>query len=124
MAATTSLPSVVDVRRRARQEEVGRMHAIVGIWSLDEDQREVQEHAVHHEMLPLLKTRPGFVSCYWMHDSQTGKGHATVVFDSEAHAADFKEVIESGASHAARAGAVGDILALVQVTAVAHASAS
>ncbi len=100
------------------------MHAIVGIWSLDENQREVQEHAVHDEMLPLLKARPGFVSCYWMHDSQTGKGHATVVFDSEEHAADFKEVIASGASHAARAGAVGDILALVQVTAVAHASTS
>ncbi len=97
------------------------MHAIVGIWSLDADQRETQEQAVHQEM-SLLQAQPGFVSCYWMTDPLTGKGHATVVFDSEARAAAFKEVIESGASHAAQAGAVGDILALVEVT--AHASAS
>lgn len=100
------------------------MHAIVGIWSLDEDQREAQEHAVHHEMFPMLQAQPGFVSCYWMHDPETGKGHATVVFDSEARAADFKEVIESGASHAARSGAVSDILALVEVTAAVHASSA
>lgn len=93
------------------------MHAIVGIWSLAELQREDQERGLIDHVIPGVKHRPGFVSGFWMRDPETGKGHSTVVFDTEQAAREFKTAIDANRQAQARMGIVNDTLVLVEVTA-------
>lgn len=99
------------------------MYAVVGIWTVVEDQREEAERELRDDVIPMINAHPGFVSGYWMGDRETGKGHSTVVFDSEARARQFKELLESQLRRAACQGATNDTLALVEVFGAAGAVA-
>ncbi len=96
------------------------MHALVGIWTMDETRREEQDHILNKKIVPLVRSQPGFVSGYWMHDPETGKSHAAIVFDSHSSAVRFRALVESRTQLAARALVTSDILATVEVVADAH----
>lgn len=98
------------------------MHAVVGIWTRDEQHRDEQNRLLHEEAVPLAKGHPGFVCGFWMHDPETGKGHTTTIFDSRESARDFKTLVESRSQRAAQVGVTSDILATVEVVADAHAA--
>jgi hypothetical protein len=91
------------------------LYAVVGIWTVVEDQRAEAERELREDVIPMIRAHPGFVSGYWMADPETGKWHSTVVFDSEARARQFSELIESQLRRAAYQGATSDILSLVEV---------
>jgi hypothetical protein len=93
------------------------MHAVVGIWTIDEARRDEQNRTIHEELVPLTKGQPGFVCGYWMHDPETGKAHTTIVFNSRESAGSFKALVESRSEQAAQAGVTGDIFAMVEVVA-------
>ncbi len=99
------------------------MHALVGIWTMDEALSDERDRLIHREMMPLAKAQPGFRSGYWMHDPETGKGHITMVFDSYESASRFRTLVESMTQQAALAGITSDILTTVEVVAEASASA-
>jgi hypothetical protein len=96
------------------------MHAVVGIWTMDQAQRDEQHRLLHEEIVPLVKSQPGFVSGYWMHDPETGKNHTAMIFDSRASAEGFKALLESRTQRAAQAGVTSDTLTTVEIIADAH----
>ncbi|MPZ00467.1 MAG: hypothetical protein GEU97_21305 [Actinophytocola sp.] len=96
------------------------MFAVIGIWTMDESQREQQDAGLITEVVPQVKQHPGFVSGYWMRDPETGKAHSTIVLDSEESARSFKELVHGSRQAQARVGITNDTLALVEVTAAAQ----
>ena len=96
------------------------MHAVVGIWTMDETQHDEQHRMLHEEIVPLVRNQPGFVSGYWMHDPETGKNHTAIIFDSRESAVGFKALVERGTRRAAQAGVTSDILMTVEIVADAH----
>jgi hypothetical protein len=96
------------------------MHAVVGIWTMDEARYDEQTHLLHNEIVPLVKSQPGFVSGYWMHDPETGKSHTAIIFHSREAASGFKTLVEEGTQRAAQAGVTSDFLTTVEVVADAH----
>lgn len=96
------------------------MHAVVGIWTMDEARRDEQRRLLAEEMVPLVRRQPGFVSGYWMDDPETGKSHTTIIFDTHAAANAFRALVDSRTQRAAQAGVTSDILTTVNVVADAH----
>lgn len=96
------------------------MHAVVGIWTTDETRRDEQNRTLNERIVPLVRSQPGFVSGYWMHDPETGKSHTAIIFDSHSSASRFKTLVASRTQLAAQDGVVNDILATVEVVADAH----
>jgi hypothetical protein len=96
------------------------MHAVVGIWTVDDGRRDEQNRALRQEVVPLTMAQHGFVCGYWMHDPETGKSHTTIVFDDEASAGAFKTFVEGRTRAAAQIGVTADILAMVEVIADSH----
>ncbi|MBO4254293.1 antibiotic biosynthesis monooxygenase [Streptomyces griseorubiginosus] len=98
------------------------MYAVVGVWSTDEGREEEQRRAFKDRIVPLTRSRRGFVTGYWMRDAETGKSHTAVVFADEESAGEFKRFVESRSQEAARAGMTADFCALVEVVAEATAT--
>jgi hypothetical protein len=96
------------------------MHAVVGIWTVDEARHDEQRRLLDEHVIPLVKTQPGFVSGYWMHDPETGKSHTTVIFTDRQAAGGFKALVERATKRAAQAGVTSDILTTVEVLADAQ----
>jgi hypothetical protein len=93
------------------------MHAVVGIWTVDETRTDEQRRLLHDHVIPLVEAQPGFVSGYWMHDAETGKSHTTVIFTDRRSAGGVKALVERGTRRAAQAGVTSDILTTVEVLA-------
>ncbi|MGH3516816.1 MAG: hypothetical protein ACRDQ7_05255 [Haloechinothrix sp.] len=100
------------------------MHAVVGIWTAAESQREEQDRGLREQILPLVKAFPGFVAGYWMRDQETGKGYTTIVLDSAESARRFKALVVGNARAQAEVGITNDVLATVRVLAHEHADAT
>ena len=105
-----------------RPPSVTGMHAVVGIWTLDESRREEQDRVLREEIVPRVARTPGFVSGYWTYDPESGRAHSLVVFDSEVAAAGFRAGVERASQAAARVGVTGDVSSTVDV--LAHATAA
>lgn len=97
------------------------MHAVVGIWTQAEDQRDEQALGLHNEVIPIVRAHPGFVAGYWMRDPETGKGHTMIVLDSEESATAFKALVTGRLQQAAQVGITNDLLAVTDVLAEARA---
>lgn len=96
------------------------MYAVVSVWTVAESQRDEQDHIINEQLVPLVRSQPGFVSGYWMRDPDTGKDHGLTIFDTHASASRFRELVESQTQQAAQDGVTNDILATVEVVADAH----
>jgi hypothetical protein len=97
------------------------MYAVVGIWNIDPSLREKQDQGRLHELvIPSTRHHPGFLVGYWMRDPQSGKGHSTIVLDSEQSAQAFKETVLGNSQNQARAGITTDSLTIVEILAQAH----
>jgi hypothetical protein len=94
------------------------MYAVVGVWNIDPSLREDQ--GLHELVIPSVRNHPGFVAGYWMRDPQSGKGHSTIVLDSEQSAQAFKETVLGNSQNQAKAGISTDSLAVVEILAQAH----
>jgi hypothetical protein len=99
------------------------VHAVVGIWTMDETRRDEQDRLLRDQIVPLAKGHPGFVCGYWMQDPETGKGHTTIVFADRESASKYKAMIQAGTRRAAQAGVISDILTIVEVVAEDQACA-
>ncbi len=100
------------------------MHALVGIWTMDDAFGNEQERLIHGALMPLARAQPGFRSGYWMHDPESGKGHTAMIFDSLESVSRFRTLVESRTRQAAQAGVTTDILTTVEVVAEASAASS
>ena len=96
------------------------MYAVVGIWNMDPAGREEQDRGLRDLIIPSVRRHPGFCAGYWMRDPETGKGHTTIVLDSESSARAFKDAVLGNARDQARAGITNDSLAVVELLAQAH----
>jgi hypothetical protein len=95
------------------------MHAVVGIWTLDEALREEQLRVLHEEVVPRTVGMPGFVCGHWTHDPETGKAHSMIIFSSSRAASNFKALVTTRSQAIARLGVTNDILSSVDVVASA-----
>jgi hypothetical protein len=91
------------------------MYAVVGIWNMDPSLRDEQDQGLHELIIPSVRNHPGFVAGYWMRDPHSGKGHSTIVLDSEQSAQAFKEAVLGNTQNQARAGITTDSLAVVEI---------
>jgi hypothetical protein len=96
------------------------MYAVVGIWNIDPAFRDTQDQGLHELVIPSVRNHPGFVAGYWMRDPHSGKGHTTIVLDSEQSAQAFKENVLGNSQNQAKAGITTDSLAVVEILAQAH----
>jgi hypothetical protein len=93
------------------------MYAVVGVWNMDPGRREEQDRGLRELIIPAVRSHPGFVAGYWMRDPETGKGHTTIVLDSEPSARAFKDAVLGNARDQAKAGITNDSLAVVELLA-------
>lgn len=96
------------------------MHAVLGIWSVDESRRADSERLLRDEVVPQARARPGFVAGYWMHDPETGRNHTTIVFADRDAALGYRALVERGTRRAAQAGLLSEVLTTVEIVADAH----
>jgi hypothetical protein len=82
---------------------------------MDPARRDEQDRGLHELIIPSVRNHPGFVAGYWMRDPHSGKGHTTIVLDSEQSAQAFKETVLGNAQNQAKAGITTDSLALVEI---------
>lgn len=97
------------------------MHALVGVWTAAEAQREEQYRGLHDRVVPDVTSHPGFVAGYWTRDPDSGKLHSMIVLESEASAEALKALVEGNAQQQARVGITVDLLAVTDVLADARA---
>ena len=96
------------------------MYAVVGIWNIDPTLRDKQDQGLHALVIPSVRNHPGFVVGYWMRDVDSGKGHTTIVLESEQSAQAFKENVLGNSQNQAKAGITADSLAVVEIIAEAQ----
>ena len=81
------------------------MYAVIGVWVADPAQAEQQDEGLRSEVVPLVRSLPGFVRGLWTDEDDSGRSHTNLVFDSEEHARDFVAFMRS--ERVARAEEVG-----------------
>jgi hypothetical protein len=96
------------------------MYALVGVWNLDPARHWGQDKRLQELIIPSIRSHPGFVAGYWMRDPESGKGHTTIVLDSEPSARAFKEIVLGNTQSQAKAGITNDSLAVVEMLAQAQ----
>jgi hypothetical protein len=64
--------------------------------------------------------RSGFVAGYWTRDPESGRTHATILFDDQAAAPAVKATLDSGRQRAATLGITNYYLILADVITEAH----
>ena len=96
------------------------MYAVIGRWSVDPSREDEQSRELHAVIVPMISGRPGFVAGYWSRDPETGRGHTTVVWETEESARDFKEMVDERRQLAATFGVTNDFLVVTDVLADAH----
>lgn len=65
------------------------MYAVIGVWTADPANATEQEEGLHSEVIPLVKSLPGFVKALWTGGDDSGRSHTNLIFETEAHARDF-----------------------------------
>jgi hypothetical protein len=85
---------------------------------MDPGRREEQDCSLHELIIPTVRSHPGFRVGYWMRDPESGKGHTTIVLDSEQAARAFNYAVLDNARNQARAGITNNSHAVVEL--VAH----
>ncbi len=95
------------------------MYAVVGVWTMDDNHRDEQDRGLLTQVIPSVRTYPGFVRGYWMRDPETGKAHTTIVLDDAETAQAFKRLVQSNRQAHAQVGITNDTLTVVEVTATA-----
>lgn len=92
--------------------------ALVGRWYADP--AAAADRELREIVLPALRGRPGLVAGYWTRDPESGRTHATIVFDSEAAARAFKSTLDTLRRPAAALGVAEDYLLVTGVVAEAY----
>lgn len=95
-------------------------YAIVGRWYADPHLSAGQDRELHDIIVPMVTQRPGFLAGYWTRDPESGRTHATILFDNQATAQEFKAALDAGRQHAATLGITNDYLIVADVLAEAH----
>jgi hypothetical protein len=95
-------------------------YAIVGRWYADPHRTADQDRELDNAIVPMLRGRPGFVAGYWTRDLESGRTHATILFDDEGAARDCKAALDAGRQHAATVGITNDYLIVAEVFPEAH----
>lgn len=93
------------------------MFAVISRWTSDPARTDELDRELREAIVPGVCARPGFVSGCWSRDRETGRAHATVVWDSEEGAVGFKAAVEANRQHAARQGLVNEFLIIGEVVA-------
>jgi hypothetical protein len=61
------------------------MHAALVKLTIDADQAPAAANALTHDLLPTIRSAPGFVAGYWL-EAADGQGFSFVVFETEEQA--------------------------------------
>ena len=96
------------------------MYAVIGRWNMDPSRDDDQSPELRDVIAPMVTASPGFVAGYWSRDPETGRGHTTVVWETEESARDFKEMVDERRQLAATFGVTNDFLVVTDVLADAH----
>ena len=62
------------------------MYAVIGRVEIDASRRDEAQKNLQEEVIPRVKSAPGFVRGLWLLSSDGTKGRGVVVFDTEEHA--------------------------------------
>jgi hypothetical protein len=87
---------------------------------MDPARREELDRGLTELIIPSIRSHPGFLAGYWMRDPESGKGHTTIVLETEPSARAFKDAVLGNAQNQARAGITNDSLAVVELLAEAQ----
>ena len=96
------------------------MYAVIGRWNMDPSREADQSRELRDVIVPLVMARPGLVAGCWSRDPETGRGHSTIVWETEESARDFKELIDESRQRAAAFGVTNDFLVVTDVLAEVH----
>jgi hypothetical protein len=67
------------------------MHGLLVAVKIDPERGDAATAMLTEQVVPALKSAPGFVAGYWMHDDSASMGYSIVVFDSEQAANDARD---------------------------------
>lgn len=95
-------------------------YAIVGRWYADPTRAIDQDQELCDVIVPMVEGRPGLVAGYWTRDPESGRTHATILFDDQAAARAFKATLDAGRQRAATLGVINDYLIIADVITEAH----
>ena len=91
------------------------MYAVVGKWQMDPAQRVEQDQALNDQIVPMVKQAPGFVSASWGRTADGVESVSFVVFEDEASAKAFAEVVASDPEHRELAGVEPGWLTTIEI---------
>lgn len=96
------------------------MYAVVGTWRMDPAQQEMQDRALHEQIVPMVKQTPGFVRAYWGRALNEAESVSFVVFDGRAAAEAFAANVDDDPEDRCQFGVEpSGRLAIFEVTATA-----
>jgi hypothetical protein len=97
------------------------MYATVGIFSMDPSRSVEHRQALHDRIIPMVRQQPAFVSGYWNLEAGSARSYAYLVWQSEADARRFTELLRQQAEAQARSGVTLDSITVVELIASAQA---
>ena len=62
------------------------MHAALVTLTVDPAQAPAAANALTNDLLPMIRSGPGFVAGYWLEPAEGGKGFSIVLFETEEQA--------------------------------------
>lgn len=92
------------------------MHAVVGVWEMDPELRELQDEGLTRIVAGVAEL-PGLVKGYWSDSSQPNRSHTFIVFEDLESAESFAADVRSNLENQTRAGVRNVSLDLVTVRA-------
>jgi hypothetical protein len=95
------------------------MFAVVGKWKMDPSQTADQDTVLHERIVPTVKASPGFISGHWTRTPDAVDAVTMILFEDEASAEAFRQVVASDPENRAEHGVAGDFLIVTEVLASA-----
>jgi hypothetical protein len=95
------------------------MHAVMGIWTMDPQQRERQNEDLQEKIVPTVKSAPGFVRGTWWREVAGERSASFIVFKDEPSARSFIDAVRGNSPQQSQAGVRNDQLVLVGLIAEA-----
>lgn len=98
------------------------MYAALGAWSMQAGNQEEQERSLHENVIPMVKTMPGFVSGHWMSDETGSKTYTLIVFENEEAAQGFASFVlgDMRQGEQAKSGIKNESMTVLRVSAEAR----
>lgn len=93
------------------------MYAVIGMWTIDPEKQEVQEHELRARIVPSVAASPGFVRGTWSREIDGPRGTSFIAFEDKPAAREFVNAVRANAPRQQAAGVTNDEFLLVELVA-------